>query len=64
MSKLAVGEVCLEGIDARFATKGFWAALSKSVGKLHCRLVHKAISHPVNGKYRCWTCLQEFDTNW
>ena len=64
MSKLAIAEVCLEGVDSGFSVKGFWASLSKSVGKLHCRLVHKAISHPVNGKYRCWTCLQEFDTNW
>ena len=34
------------------------------VGTLHCRLFHRGVSRPVNGKYRCWTCLREFDLQW
>lgn len=64
MSKLAVGEVCLERMEPRISVKSYWAILSKGLGKLRCRWVHKSISHPVNGKYRCWTCLHEFDTGW
>ncbi len=64
MSKLAAAEICLEGVAPGVFPKNLWMTLSKSLGRLRCRLIHKAISHPVNGKYRCWTCLQEFDTNW
>ncbi len=64
MSKLAAAEVCLEGVEAHFSEKSFWATLSQSLAKVHCRLVHNSISRPVNGKYRCWTCLQEFDSGW
>lgn len=60
MSKLAAAEVCLERVEPGLSVKGFWASFSKSFAKLHCRLVHNNISRPVNGKYRCWTCLQEF----
>ena len=64
MSKLAAAEVCLEVVEPRYSLRNFWINFSKSVNKLHCRLVHKTISRPVNGKYRCWTCLQEFSTDW
>ena len=64
MSKLVGAEVCLEGVGIDISARSFWATLSKNLGKLHCRLLHKSISHPINGKYRCWTCLQEFDTEW
>lgn len=64
MSKLAAAEMCLEAVEPRFSVKSLWASLSKSLGKLHCQLVHKSISRPVKGKYRCWTCLKEFDTEW
>jgi hypothetical protein len=29
-----------------------------------CRLMHRTISRPVNGHYRCWVCLREFRTDW
>jgi hypothetical protein len=35
-----------------------------SLGETRCRLMHQKISHPVNGKYRCWVCLREFHTDW
>ena len=35
-----------------------------AVGNVYCRVFHKAISRPVNGKYRCWKCLREFDLGW
>jgi hypothetical protein len=26
-------------------------------------LIHRSISRPVHGKYRCWKCLQDFETD-
>lgn len=63
-SKLTAGEICLEDVGTSLSIKGLWAGLSNSLARLRCRLVHKSISHPIHGKYRCWTCLQEFDTDW
>jgi len=34
-----------------------------ALGKISLPVNSPIISHPVHGKYRCWTCLQEFDTN-
>ena len=34
------------------------------MGKLYCRMFHRAISTPVNGRYRCWRCLREFEMEW
>ena len=64
MSKMAMAEVCLESVDSRFSVKALWSTMAKSLAQIHCRVMHKAVSRPVNGKYRCWTCLQEFDTTW
>ena len=64
MSKLATAEVCLEGVEPRLSDKNLWALLSQSVAKFQCKLLHKSISRPVNGKYRCWTCLREVDSGW
>ena len=64
MSKMATAEVCLENVESRFAVKGLWSVFAKSLAKVHCRLMHKSVSRPVNGKYRCWSCLQEFETEW
>jgi hypothetical protein len=36
----------------------------RNLGHLYCRLFHNAISRPVEGKYRCWKCLREFDLDW
>jgi hypothetical protein len=35
-----------------------------AVGAMYCRCFHEAISRPVNGKYRCWRCLKEFQLEW
>ena len=51
-------------VHRRTASSGVWNRLSIHLAKTRCRLLHRSISHPVNGKYRCWTCLSEFDTNW
>lgn len=64
MSKTATAEVCLEGLAPRFSAKNLWVALSETISKLHCQLRHQKVSLPVNGKYRCWSCLREFDTTW
>jgi hypothetical protein len=38
--------------------------LFATAGNLYCRLFHKSISRPVQGKYRCWKCLREFELEW
>jgi hypothetical protein len=35
-----------------------------ALGNLYCRMFHKALSIPVNGRYHCWQCLREFDVEW
>ena len=63
--KTAAGEACMEGVvRPRLSGGSFWVTLRKRVAKSRCRLVHRSISLPVHGKYRCWKCLQEFDTNY
>ena len=64
MSKVATAEVCLEGATPRFSGKGLWSTLLKSLAEFRCRLMHKSVSLPVHGRYRCWTCLQEYETDW
>lgn len=34
------------------------------VGATYCRLFHRSISLPVDGRYHCWKCLREFDVDW
>ena len=63
MSKMAA-EVCLEGVAPSESTKGLWNTLLSNLADLRCQLIHKNISRPVNGKYRCWSCLREFDSGW
>jgi transposase-like protein len=41
-----------------------YSLLSATVGNLYCQLVHRSISRPVNGRYRCWKCLREFQLRW
>jgi hypothetical protein len=38
--------------------------LVQTFGNLHCRMFHRSISRPVNGKYHCWKCLKEFEAPW
>ena len=38
--------------------------LRMKVGNFYCRLFHRSISHPVKGRYRCWSCLREFQLEW
>jgi hypothetical protein len=44
--------------------KPIYRRLLVSAGNLYCRLFHQSVSRPVAGKYRCWMCLREFDTEW
>ena len=57
---MTASDTCLE--NPRSVT--FWAAAYASIGNIFCRTFHGAISRPVNGKYRCWKCLREFDLEW
>jgi hypothetical protein len=41
-----------------------WVALRTRISETRCRMFHSSISLPVKGKYRCWQCLHEFDTDW
>lgn len=38
--------------------------LMSMLGDLYCKVFHDAISRPVEGKYRCWKCLREFELDW
>ncbi len=65
MTKAAAEAVCLEQVvTSHVPVKGFWSALATSVAQFRCRLIHRSISRPVHGKYRCWTCLREFEIEW
>ncbi|GEM_PF-1936585 len=65
MSKAATDVVCLDAPKtARPLVTEFVKAVTQTVGQYHCRLMHGSISRPVAGKYRCWRCLREFETNW
>jgi hypothetical protein len=41
-----------------------YSLLVVRVGNLYCQLFHRSISRPVNGRYRCWKCLREFELRW
>jgi hypothetical protein len=57
-------ESCLEHSPSVVSSTAVYEQLLPTLGRLYCRLFHNAISHPVNGTYRCWTCLREFETGW
>jgi hypothetical protein len=42
----------------------FLQSFLDSLGDVYCRVFHNSISRPVDGAYRCWTCLREFETEW
>jgi hypothetical protein len=51
--------------EPRVLARGsFLRGIVSSLGQAYCRLFHNSISRPVEGNYRCWTCLREFDINW
>ena len=65
MTKATAEAICLE------TPKNPRAAMSESLrntvqmlAMYRCRLIHRSISRPVNGKYRCWHCLREYQTGW
>jgi hypothetical protein len=57
-------ESCLAMPRQKASWIGVYNGMLAAVGKLYCRSVHNSISRPVNGKYRCWKCLREFDLRW
>ena len=50
--------------EAVISQGSIWRQALAVLGNFHCRLFHNAVSRPVNGKYRCWKCLREFDLEW
>lgn len=42
----------------------FFREWMHQAGNLYCRWFHHSISRPVGGKYRCWKCLRDFETDW
>jgi hypothetical protein len=65
MTKTAAAEVCLDKPDSpRFAVGEFLNTVLQTLARRRCQFLHDEISRPVNGKYRCWTCQREFDTEW
>lgn len=65
MTKAAANAVCLDAPkNPRIATGDFLRTFLQTLANYHCRLVHRSISLPVGGKYRCWHCHREFETGW
>lgn len=54
----------MESCLAKPYPNSFWTGFLTAAGRVYCRWFHGAISRPVNGKYRCWRCLREFDLGW
>jgi len=64
MTKAATDVVCLETPkNPRIAVTEVLKTFAETVADYRCRWVHRSISYPVAGKYRCWQCLREFDTD-
>ena len=59
-----LSESCLATPRQAASRIGVYNGMLAAIGNLYCRSLHSAISHPVNGKYRCWQCLREFDLRW
>jgi hypothetical protein len=57
-------ESCLEHSPSNIQPAAAYYRLFGTVSRLYCRLFHKSISRPVNGKYQCWKCLQQFEIQW
>lgn len=63
-STLRTSESCLPRNRPMDWPVAIWNRLLTKVGNGYCRIFHKSISRPVQGRYRCWTCLREFELRW
>lgn len=61
---MSASESCLEIQTRPAILVRFCARLTSAIGHAYCRTFHREISMPVNGKYRCWRCLREFELSW
>ena len=65
MTKAATDVVCFEKPkNPGLAVSEFFRTAVQTLAIQRCRLIHRSISRPVAGKYRCWRCLREFETGW
>ena len=63
--RTGLAEVCLDKPRAAWMPVGeFLSTLLQTVAQQRCRFLHDKISRAVEGKYRCWTCHREFETDW
>lgn len=53
-----------QSAQSAISADSLWDALCNRIAKAFCRRFHHTVSLPVNSKYRCLTCLREFDTEW
>lgn len=60
---MQVAESCLEHAQPNVFSTAVHKLLA-TVGDRYCRMFHRSISRPVNGKYHCWRCLKEFEIRW
>ena len=61
---MSSSESCLESLPRSASWTRVYGRISSALATFYCRAFHGAISRPVNGKYRCWQCLREFDIQW
>jgi len=57
-------DACLESLPRSAPWIRAYTRIWMAVGNHYCRTFHRAISRPVNGRYRCWLCLREFELRW
>jgi hypothetical protein len=62
--RMNVSESCLESRPRNAVVTAIFGQMFATLAHLYCRCFHRGISRPVNGKYRCWTCLREFEIGW
>jgi hypothetical protein len=60
----ASGSCSIGGWSALLLLLAVCKLLCTKVGEAYCRLLHRSISRPMNGKYRCLKCLREFQLEW
>ena len=61
---MSASESCWHALPPKAVERVAYRRLLAGAGKLYCRLLHRTISRPVNGRYRCWRCLREFEAGW
>ena len=61
---MRASESCLERNRLVDFPVRIWNHPVTTLGNLYCRIFHRSISRPIQGRYHCWKCLREFQLRW